>query len=161
MFLAYHFLKILVVCYFLDFPLILGHSILEMIGFTIVKPKSTESHSFSNKLKTTMISGYLLASFWHHCSCSSVTEFWIIFGLYLLGFYRFWFKKGHLGSASFGTHFWYLFDHGPQGCLWRFLGWFWLYFWFQFGCFGTFLAPFWFHFGIENFQQREREREKE
>ena len=45
------FFDFLFVSYFFDFPLILGPSILEMLGFTIVKPTFAESHSFSNKLK--------------------------------------------------------------------------------------------------------------
>ena len=107
-------------------------------------------------------------------------DFWLPFGIVLTSlfmFFRNWvlnhfwmvsfrflsilIQERAPGFASFGTHFWYLFDHGPQGCLWRFLGWFWLCFWLQFGCFGTFLVTFWFHFGIENLQQRERDSKRE
>ena len=121
------------------------------------KTNTCRKSFFLKQIEKTMISCSLLASFWHHCSCFSVTEFWIIFGWYLLVFLSILIQERAPGFASFGTHFWYLFDHGPQGCLWRFLGWFWLCFWLQFGCFGTFLVPFWHR----NLQQRERESKRE
>ena len=81
MFLASHFSKIFVVCYFFDFPLILGPSILEMLGVTTVKPTSAECHSFSNRLKKL----WFPAPFWHRFDITVHVFLWLSFESFLDG----------------------------------------------------------------------------
>ena len=110
-----------------------------------------------------MISCSLLASFWHHCSCFSVTEFWIIFGWYLLGFFiGFDSRKGTRVCVFWHTFLIFVRPWSARVSLkvpWLVLALLLAPVWLLWNLFGSFLVPFW-HQKPSTERERERVRER-
>ena len=113
-----------------------------------------------------MISGSLLASFGHHCSCFPMTEFWIIFGWYLLRFFiDLDSRKGSRVCVFWHTFLIFVRPWSARVSLkvpWLVLALLLAPVWLLWNLFGSFLAPFGYRKpSTDRERERERVRERE